>query len=195
MNPVIYFDEVDKVSETPHGEEIINMLIHLTDRSQNTHFHDRYFAGVDLDVSQCLFVFSCNDINKISGILRDRMQIITCAGYTEVDKCRILKDYIWPQLLERLRFNKGDVVLDDACMKFIVSEYSSKEQGVRTLMRTVETIVTRLNMLRIADESIMKDYKFYIDVQFPMSLTEQSVRTLLAETNVRVQESWESMYT
>jgi ATP-dependent Lon protease len=195
MNPVIYFDEVDKVSETPHGEEIINMLIHLTDRSQNTHFHDRYFAGVDLDVSQCLFVFSCNDINKINHILRDRMQVITCAGYSEVEKCRILKDYVWPQLLERLRFNVTDVVLDDACMKFIVSQYSSKEQGVRTLMRTVETVVTRLNMLRIADETIMKDYKFYIDVHFPMTLTEQNVRTLLAETEVKVQEGWETMYT
>ena len=49
MNPVLYFDELDKVSTTPHGEEIISMLIHLTDRSQNTQFHDRYFAGVDFD--------------------------------------------------------------------------------------------------------------------------------------------------
>jgi ATP-dependent Lon protease len=195
MNPVIYFDEVDKVSETPHGEEIINMLIHLTDRSQNTHFHDRYFAGVDLDVSQCLFVFSCNDMNKVNPILRDRMQVITCSGYSEPEKCRILKDYIWPQLLERLRFEKSDIILSESCMKFIVSQYSSKEQGVRTLMRTVETMVTRLNMLRIADETIMKDYKFYIDVAFPIELTESHVKTLLAEIDTKVFEGWETMYT
>jgi ATP-dependent Lon protease len=195
MNPVIYFDEVDKVSDTAHGEEIINMLIHLTDRSQNTQFHDRYFAGVDLDVSQCLFVFSCNDINKINPILRDRMQVINCAGYSEVEKCKILKDYIWPQLLKRLRFSMDDVILNESCMKFIIAEYSSKEQGVRTLMRTVETMMTRLNMLRIADEDQMKEYKFFVDVKFPMVLTEQTVKTLLSDIDTRKSESWETMYT
>jgi ATP-dependent Lon protease len=195
MNPVIYFDEVDKVSDTPHGEEIINMLIHLTDRSQNTQFHDRYFAGVDLDVSQCLFVFSCNDINRINPILRDRMQVINCAGYSEVEKCKILKDYIWPQLLRRLRFSIEDVILNESCMKFIIAEYSSKEQGVRTLMRTVETMMTRLNMLRIADNEQMKEYKFFVDVKFPMVLTEQTVRTLLSDIDTRKSESWETMYT
>jgi ATP-dependent Lon protease len=194
MNPVIYFDEIDKVSDTAHGEEIINMLIHLTDRTQNMEFHDRYFAGIDLDLSQCLFVFSCNDINKINPVLKDRMQVITCSGYSETEKCKILKDYVWPQLLERLRFNKNDLILEEGCMKFIISQYSSKEQGVRTLMRTVETIITRINMLRIADDELMKEYKFYIDVKFPMILTEQHVKTLLSDIEARKHEAWESMY-
>jgi ATP-dependent Lon protease len=63
MNPVLYFDELDKISGTPHGEEIASMLIHLTDKTQNSQFHDRYFSGIDIDLSQCLFVFSFNDIN------------------------------------------------------------------------------------------------------------------------------------
>jgi len=71
MNPVMYFDELDKVSTTPHGDEIVSMLIHMTDRSQNTQFHDRYFAGVDFDLSQCLFVFSFNDETKVHPILKD----------------------------------------------------------------------------------------------------------------------------
>ena len=76
MNPVLYFDELDKVSSTPHGEEIISMLIHLTDRSQNMQYHDRYFAGVDFDLSQCLFVFSFNDESKVHPVLKDRMNVI-----------------------------------------------------------------------------------------------------------------------
>jgi ATP-dependent Lon protease len=106
MNPVIYFDELDKVSTTAHGEEIISMLIHLTDRSQNSHFHDRYFAGVDFDLSQCLFVFSFNDETKIHPILKDRMQVVNCSGYTAADKKAILSQYVWPQILDRLNMKE-----------------------------------------------------------------------------------------
>jgi ATP-dependent Lon protease len=104
MNPVFYFDELDKISNTPHGEEIVSMMIHLTDRSQNSEFHDRYFSGIDFDLSQCLFVFSLNDIDKVHPILRDRMTVIQCDGYNEKDKKEILKGYVLPQLLEILKF-------------------------------------------------------------------------------------------
>lgn len=60
-NPVIYFDELDKVSDTPKGEEIIGILTHLTDASQNSAFHDKFFADIDFDLSKCLFIFSYND--------------------------------------------------------------------------------------------------------------------------------------
>jgi ATP-dependent Lon protease len=194
MNPVMYFDELDKISGTPHGEEIASMLIHLTDRSQNTQFHDRYFAGVDFDVSQCLFVFSFNDITLVNPILRDRMQVIHCSGYTSKEKQTILEDYVWPDLLRRLKFKVTDITLTDDAAKFIVSEYSSKEEGVRTMIRTAEAIVTRLNMLRIADEETMKDYKFYIKLEFPVKLTEQIIKTLLLETQTKDTEAWRSMF-
>ena len=61
MNPVIYFDELDKVSDTPRGEEIIGILTHLTDTTQNSQFHDKYFSEVEFDLSKCLFIFSYND--------------------------------------------------------------------------------------------------------------------------------------
>jgi len=193
MNPVLYFDELDKISGTPHGEEIASMLIHLTDRSQNTQFHDRYFAGIDFDISQCLFVFSFNDISLVNPILRDRMQVIHCAGYTAKEKQSILQDYVWPELINRLNFKKEEILLTDEASKFIISEYSSKEEGVRTLIRTAEAIITRLNMLRIADEETMKDYKFYIKLDFPLRLNEEIIKKLLAET-VKEPESWRSMY-
>jgi ATP-dependent Lon protease len=194
MNPVLYFDELDKISGTPHGEEIASLLIHLTDRSQNTQFHDRYFSGIDFDVSQCLFVFSFNDITAVNPILRDRMQVINCSGYSAKEKETILTDYVWPDILKRLRFKKEDIILTEEAIKFMISEYSDKEQGVRTLIRTAESLITRLNMLRIADAETMKDYKFYIDVSFPIELNEAVIRKLLSDSQQKESESWRSMY-
>jgi len=193
MNPVLYFDELDKVSTTAHGEEIISMLIHLTDRSQNSHFHDRYFAGVDFDLSQCLFVFSFNDESKVHPILKDRMQVITCTGYTAEDKKMILNQYVWPQVLERINM-KDDLTITDEAIKFLISEYSAEEEGVRVLIRAVETMVTRINLLRIADEKTAKGYPFYKDIKLPMSITPDDVKALLVETK-QVNESWRHLYT
>lgn len=196
MNPVLYFDELDKVSTTPHGEEIISMLIHLTDRSQNTEFHDRYFAGIDFDMSQCLFVFSFNDIEKVHPILRDRMNVIECGGYDEKDKLEILKNYVWPDILKRLSFKSSDIVFEDDAMKFVIDEYSSTEKGVRNLIRAVETAVTRLNMLRVSKHESMKQYPFYMDVSFPLKMTPQMVKTLLKDnTKKKEDETWRMMYT
>jgi ATP-dependent Lon protease len=195
MNPVFYFDELDKISTTPHGEEITNMLIHLTDRSQNSQFHDRYFSGIEFDLSQCLFVFSLNDIEKVHPILRDRMTVISCGGYDEKDKKEILKHYVWPQLLERLKFSTSDIDLTDDGMKFLISEYSADEKGVRTLIRTVESMMTRLNMLRVADSETMKDYNFFMDISFPLKIDESVIRTLLVDITKKDIETWKTMYT
>uniref|UniRef100_A0A6C0DPJ9 ATPase AAA-type core domain-containing protein n=1 Tax=viral metagenome TaxID=1070528 RepID=A0A6C0DPJ9_9ZZZZ len=194
MNPVMYFDELDKVSTTPHGEEIVNMMIHLTDRSQNSQFHDRYFSGVDFDLSQCLFVFSFNDIEKVHPILRDRMTVIHCGGYTENDKKAILKDYIWPQLLDRLKFNPDEIILTDAAIKHIITEYSADEKGVRTLIRTVESMMTRLNMLRVMQDESMKEYVFYVEYTSPFTLTESVARKLLTDLTKKDPEHWRVMY-
>jgi ATP-dependent Lon protease len=193
MNPVMYFDELDKVSTTPHGEEIISMLIHLTDRSQNTQFHDRYFAGVDIDLSQCLFVFSFNDESKVHPILKDRMQVIHCSGYSQDEKRIILTQYVWPQILERIKLD--GLTIDDAAIKFLISEYSGEEEGVRTLIRAVETLMTRINLLRIADEETAKSYKFYTKIALPLKVDTALAKHILEDLNSQPNESWRALYT
>jgi ATP-dependent Lon protease len=192
MNPVLYFDELDKVSETAHGQEIISMLIHLTDRSQNSQFHDRYFAGVDIDLSQCLFVFSFNDESKVHPVLKDRMQVITCAGYTGEEKTIILTKYVWPQILDRTKI--PELSLSDEAVKFLIQEYSKEEEGVRTLIRSVETLVTRINLLRIADEETAKSYSFYTKITLPLTITTDLARHLLQDRAPQKSESWRSFY-
>lgn len=193
MNPVMYFDELDKVSTTPHGEEIVSMLIHMTDRSQNSQFHDRYFAGVDIDLSQCLFVFSFNDESKVHPILKDRMQVIHCSGYTSDEKKVILNQYVWPQILERIKLEK-DLTISDEAVKYLISEYSKEEEGVRTLLRAVETLVTRINLLRIADEETAKSYKFYTKVKLPLAITVETAKHILQDTTPTTNESWKHLY-
>ena len=81
MNPIIYFDELDKISDTTKGDEITHMLTHLTDPSQNSLFQDNYFPGVNLDLSKALFIFSYNDESKVNKILKDRMYVIHTKGF------------------------------------------------------------------------------------------------------------------
>ena len=193
MNPVMYFDELDKISETPHGQEIASMLIHLTDRSQNSQFHDRYFAGVDIDLSQCLFVFSFNDESKVHPILKDRMQVINCCGYSPDDKFQIVQKYIWPQMLERTNFK--DLSIKDDAVQFLIKEYSREEEGVRTLIRALETLTTRINLLRIADEKTAKSYKFYTKIALPCTIDTELAQHILQDLGVQVNESWRHLYT
>ena len=194
MNPVMYFDELDKVSTTPHGEEIVSMLIHMTDRSQNSQFHDRYFAGVDIDLSQCLFVFSFNDESKVHPILKDRMQVINCSGYSQDEKKIILTQYVWPQILDRIKMD--GVTIDEEAIKFLIREYSSEEEGVRTLIRAVETLMTRINLLRIADEDTAKSYKFYTKIKFPLKIDTELAKHILGDIAEQpVNESWRHLYT
>lgn len=192
MNPVMYFDELDKVSETAQGQEIISMLIHLTDRSQNSQFHDRYFAGIDIDLSQCLFVFSFNDESKVHPILKDRMQVITCTGYSADDKFQIVEKYIWPQMLERTNFK--DLKITQDAIKFLIREYSSEEEGVRTLIRALETLTTRINLLRIADEPTAKAYTFYTKIGPQCTIDTEMAKHILTDIGKTANESWRHIY-
>ena len=192
MNPVMYFDELDKVSTTPHGEEIVSMLIHMTDRSQNSQFHDRYFAGVEFDLSQCLFVFSYNDESKIHPVLRDRMQVIQCNGYSADEKKTILTQFVWPQILERIKL--PELSISEEALRFLINEYSKEEEGVRTLMRAVESLVTRINLLRIADEETAKSYKFYTKITLPLAITSDLAKHILQDLSTTPNESWRHLY-
>ena len=91
MNPVVFMDEIDKISQTPHGQEIAAVLIQLVDGTQNSGFEDKYFPGIKLDVSQIQFVFAANDLERIDPILRDRLDVIQIAGYTREEKRAILE--------------------------------------------------------------------------------------------------------
>ena len=91
MNPIIYMDELDKVSKTAKGDEINNLLIHLIDPSQNHHFRDKYFTDMDIDLSQVIFIFSYNDRDAINPVLMDRITSLKTRGFRLPQKVIISK--------------------------------------------------------------------------------------------------------
>jgi ATP-dependent Lon protease len=194
MNPVLYFDELDKISGTPHGEEITSMLIHLTDRTQNSQYHDRYFAGIDFDLSKCLFVFSYNDVNAINPILKDRMTVIQCSGYKDEEKKIIIANYVWPAILDAAGIYREELTASEEAAEYIIKNYSNNEQGMRSLIRVVETIVSRINLLRISDTETNNKYKFNIPIKFPMKLEIPTIQKLLSDYAPKEPESWRSLY-
>lgn len=140
MDPVFFFDELDKVSGNDRGEEIINMLIHLTDPTQNTNFIDRYFAGVPLDVSKALFVFSYNAKEKVNPILRDRIHEICLKDFDKVEKIVIAKEYVIPTICSEMNLEEADIFQFEPGALECLVELCDASTGLRLL----KTILIRL---------------------------------------------------
>ena len=180
MNPVIYFDELDKVSDTPKGDEIIGILTHLIDTSQNNQFHDKYFAEIDFDLSKCLFIFTYNDESKINPILRDRMYKIQIKNYNKKEKTIIANNYLLPKIREQVKFNYEDIIISEEVVHHIIDNYCEKEDGVRNLKRCLEIIHTKLNLCRLIKpgSSIFQDNSIS-KVEFPLTITKDIVDKLI----------------
>jgi|688.fasta_scaffold43735_2 ATP-dependent Lon protease len=173
MNPVIYFDELDKISDTPKGEEIASILTHLTDTSQNSQFHDKYFSEIDFDLSKCIFIFSYNDESKVNPILKDRMYRISTKGYDIQQKTIICNQYLLPNIRKQVAFDNGMVTIPDNTIKHIIENYCLNESGVRNLKRCMEIIHTKLNLFRLMkpDNNLFgKDLALKVSFPFTVSI-------------------------
>jgi ATP-dependent Lon protease len=181
MNPVIYFDELDKVSDTPKGEEIIGILTHLTDTSQNNQFHDKYFSEIDFDLSKCLFIFSYNDESKVNPILKDRMYRITTKGYESKEKIVIANNHLLPNIRSQVLFEEKDIIFPHDVLKYIIDTFTNDEKGVRNLKRSLEIIYTKLNLYRLMKPGTkLFDDQPTLEVEFPnFTLTNDIVNKLI----------------
>ena len=194
MNPVIYFDELDKISDTPKGEEITGILTHLTDTSQNSQFHDKYFAEINFDLSKCLFIFSYNDESKVNPILKDRMYRIKTKGYISKEKTVIANNYLLPKIKEQVRFNDGDIIIADDVIGHIIDSHCNKEDGVRNLKRCLEIIYTKINLYRLMKPgSNLFESEMSIKVEFPFKVTKEIVDKLIKKEQENTSALW-NMY-
>jgi ATP-dependent Lon protease len=195
MNPVIYFDELDKISDTPKGEEIVGILTHLTDTSQNTQFHDKYFADIDFDLSKCLFIFSYNDETKVNPILKDRMYSIQTNGYNQKQKTAIANNYLLPKIRDQVRFDSKDIIIPDQTLTYIIENYCNKEDGVRNLKRCLEIIHTKLNLYRLMKpETNLFQEEMSLKVQFPFTVNSNIVDKLIKKTDSALNQSLYMLY-
>jgi ATP-dependent Lon protease len=196
MNPVIYFDELDKISDTPRGQEIIGILTHLTDTTQNSQFHDKYFSEVDFDLSKCLFIFSYNDESKVNSILKDRMYRIQTKSYDSKEKVIIARNYILPKIREQVCFSEEEVIIPDETLQYIISNkaLTNGEDGVRNLKRCLEIIYTKINLFRLfkpGQNLFMKDMD--IEVVFPFEVLKKHV-DIFIKNEEKQNQSLLSMY-
>jgi ATP-dependent Lon protease len=144
MNPIILIDEVDKISRTEHGKEIIGILTHLLDTTQNESFQDKYFSGIDLDLSKVLFILSYNDVDAIDKILLDRVHRIKFDNLSIEDKIEICNKHLLPDIYKKVDLN-GMIEFGKETLKFIIEEYTL-EPGVRKLKEKLYEIVGEINL-------------------------------------------------
>ena len=181
MNPIIYIDELDKVSKTENGKEIIGIFTHLIDQTQNDKFQDKYFSGIDIDLSKALFIFSYNDPEQIDRVLLDRIHRIKFDNLVLNDKIVIVKKFILPEINKKMGF-ENIVDISDEIIEFIINEYTL-EPGVRKLKEIFFDLFgeINLNLLKfekysISNHSNKSDNKnHYNNIELPIILTKENI--------------------
>ena len=167
MNPIIFIDEVDKISKTEQGKEIVGILTHLLDPAQNDCFQDKYFTGIDIDLSKALFILSYNDANAIDKILLDRVHRIKFSNLTIEDKLIISKTHILPEVYKKMGL-ENMISFSDDVLQFIIDEYTS-ESGVRKLKEILFEIIGEINL------NILKNTT--LDFDLPIVIIKEDIGT------------------
>jgi ATP-dependent Lon protease len=167
MNPIIFIDELDKISKTEHGKEIVGILTHLLDSTQNDCFQDKYFSGIDLDLSKALFILSYNDVDAIDKILLDRIHRIKFTSLSVEDKLVICNTYMLPEVYKKMGLVDMIKISDDV-LKFIIENYTC-EAGVRKLKEILFEMVGEINL------DVLKNSQ--IDYEFPIIITIEDIKT------------------
>ena len=170
MNPIIFIDELDKISKTEHGREIIGILTHLIDATQNDGFQDKYFSGIELDLSKALFIFSYNDVDAIDRILLDRIHRIKFKHLTLKEKLVIAKNYMLPEIYKKMGFDNV-VTISDNVIEYIIKTYTN-EPGVRKLKEIFFEIMGEINLVLLTGTVTETTI-----TSFPIDLTIDDIRT------------------
>ncbi len=140
-NPVMMIDEIDKVGGDYRGDPQ-SALLEVLDPEQNNSFRDHYL-DLPLDLSRVLFICTANTLDSISSALRDRMEIISLSGYTEMEKLQIAKRYLVPKQKKANGLKEVQVGITDPAIRTIINDYT-REAGVRNLEREVGTVFRKV---------------------------------------------------
>ena len=167
MNPIIFIDEVDKISKTEHGKEIVGILTHLLDPAQNDCFQDKYFSGIDLDLSKALFILSYNDVEAIDKVMLDRVHRVKFKNLTLDEKLVISNTHILPEVYEKMGL-QGMISFSNDVLKFIIDEYTL-ESGVRKLKEILFEIVGEINL------DILKNFDTQYEI--PINININDIKT------------------
>jgi ATP-dependent Lon protease len=166
-NPLFMIDEIDKMGSDFRGDPSSAML-EVLDPEQNSTFRDHYL-DLPFDLSEVMFITTANNLDTIPGPLRDRMEVIQLAGYTEAEKLQIAKRYLVPRQIERNGLTSSKIAFTDAGLKAVISDYT-REAGVRQLEREIGSVVRKVAR-QVAEGKAKRK----------VSITEPRVRELLGK--------------
>jgi ATP-dependent Lon protease len=166
-NPLLMIDEIDKMGADFRGDPSSAML-EVLDPEQNHSFRDHYL-DLPFDLSNAMFVTTANTLDTIPGPLRDRMEVIQLAGYTEEEKLQIARRYLVPRQIERNGLSARRIAFSDAALRVVISDYT-REAGVRQLEREIGTICRKVAR-QVAEGSVKRK----------VTITEPRVRSALGK--------------
>jgi ATP-dependent Lon protease len=182
-NGIIFFDEIDKISDSPEGAEVVNQLIHILDNTQNNMFYDKYVSDIPIDLSNIWFICSLNNSDYLNQVLRNRLYMIDVEGYGNSQKVEISKNILIPKKCKDYGL-ENQLFFDDSIIEYIVNKNKKNDKGVRELKRNIDTICKRVDILRASIDKDGKygvlDWTFKIEnLVFPLKLNKKHIDILL----------------
>ena len=179
MNPIIYFDELDKLSNTSQGKEIENLLINITDSSQNNLFEDKFLSNIPIDLSKIIFIFAYNNSNNISPILLDRITEFKLNGYNLDEKSTILLKYITPNIINEFNLNQN-ISFSKNSIDYIIQKFNNNEQGMRNLKKKMYKIISLINLAKISDNPSIINLN---TLNFPLKISINIIKKIIQKLN------------
>ena len=168
-NPVFILDEIDKVGSDYHGDPS-SALLEVLDPEQNSNFYDN-FLELDYDLSNVMFIATCNNLSTIQPALRDRMEIIEVNGYTVEEKLEIAKRHLIPKQVEESGLKKSQLKISDKVLEFVIDTYTA-ESGVRNLEKKISKIARNVAVHIAREEEIPK-------------ITEENIVKILGPSHIK----------
>ena len=180
---IMFFDELDKCA-SKYGQinEITSILIHLTDPMTNATFQDRFFQEITFPLNKVIFIFSFNDSSKIDKILLDRMEVLNIESYNINEKMHIANDYLLKDICKNVGFEYKSILFSNSILSKIIQDYTY-EPGVRSLKRSIENILLKLNLDRIYQRGCFENNKEY-HFNEPLEITNDIISNYLGSSKI-----------
>jgi endopeptidase La len=180
---IIFVDEIDKTG-IKHGiNEIMNVLIHITDPNTNDNFNDKFFQEITFPLNKVLFIFSYNDQSKVDKILLDRLEQINVDAYNLVDKVNIFKNYLLKEICTEINIPSESIYFEDEVIEYIIENFTN-EAGVRNFKRKIEKILLKLNLDRIYSRKLFATKTNFDNI----IITKELVDEILEKPNMNIKK-------